>query len=449
MENPIKKKTYDGVTYAKFYKTMKERGEKHMGYFNMIFPRYVPIDLEIVKNVLERHFDYFNESGLYYNEKDDPVSAHLVALGGKKWKTLRAKVSPAFTQAKIKTMFDTTLHCAKQMIHALDYRCTKAIDSKDISSRFTIDVIGSCAFGLECNSFKSTGSEFHQKSKKVFAKPDIIRRIFKITATIFPNLGRALGIKVLAKDVSKFYLDVAQTTFTHRKTNGIKRNDVFQAIMDLGDEITIQEIAAQCFIFFTAGYETTATTLAYCLYELSRDLEIQYRARNEVFWATSKFNGEITYQAVEQMKYLEQIVFETLRKYPPVTFIGRDCVKDYKSPNFDLVLEKGTRVVISIMGIHHDEEYYPDPEKFDPDRFTEENRKKMKPFSYMPFGEGPRMCIGKRFALMEIKTALSVLLKNYSFEVNPSVKHPLSWETFTIILTSKEKIWLDLKRLSA
>ena len=83
-----------------------------------------------------------------------------------------------------------------------------------------------------------------------------------------------------------------------------------------------------------------------------------------------------------------------MRKFPPVAFVNRLCTKDYKIPDEDTVIEKGTLVAISILGIHRDADYFPDPEKYDPGRFSEENKKKMHSYAYIPFGKGPRSCIG-------------------------------------------------------
>lgn len=85
---------------------------------------------------------------------------------------------------------------------------------------------------------------------------------------------------------------------------------------------------------------------------------------------------------------------ETLRKYPAAAFLGRRCTKDYKVEGTDVVLEKGCKLFIPVMGLHHDDEYFPEPEKFDPERFSDENKRHIKPFTYLPFGEGPRNCIG-------------------------------------------------------
>jgi cytochrome P450 family 6 len=88
-------------------------------------------------------------------------------------------------------------------------------------------------------------------------------------------------------------------------------------------------------------------------------------------------------------------VAETLRKYPSIPVIPRRCTKDYKIPQTDIILKKGTNVFIPLLGLHYDDEYYPDPEVFDPERFSEENKKTRPPLTWLAFGDGPRVCIGK------------------------------------------------------
>lgn len=95
------------------------------------------------------------------------------------------------------------------------------------------------------------------------------------------------------------------------------------------------------------------------------------------------------------MEYLDRVVSETLRKYPPLTEIYRSCAKPYYMPEIDTVIEKDTKLFISVLGLHHDPEYWPDPEKFDPDRFSPEKKQKRDPMCYLPFGAGPKNCIGE------------------------------------------------------
>jgi cytochrome P450 family 6 len=169
---------------------------------------------------------------------------------------------------------------------------------------------------------------------------------------------------------------------------------------------------AQATQFFLAGFETTSSTISFALYELAINQDIQRKLRKEIRNVLSKFDEEISYESLKEMEYLDMcvkgeknfvknflstyfiLISETLRKYPVLPFLDRRNNADYPIAGSDVVLEKGTPIFISIWGLHFDPTYYPDPEKFDPMRFTEENVKSRPQFTYLPFGEGPRNCIG-------------------------------------------------------
>ncbi|KAF5285763.1 hypothetical protein FQR65_LT13042 [Abscondita terminalis] len=448
VNNPLTRTKFLGEYYAEFYKKFKQDGARHMGFYNMLSPQYLAIDLNVIRNVLEKDFDRFYERGFYYNEKDDPVSANVFVMGGERWKILRQKITPAFTRAKIKAMFEIIMQCAKDMDRVVEGFVTKgeSVDVKDLTSRFTMDVIGSCAFGIECNSFDHTRAELFNEFRSIFCKRSSIAWMLYSFASNFPELGRALKIKLVPPSSAEYFVNIARSAVAHRKTSGIRRNDALQALLDLEDGLTLVELAAQCLVFFVAGFETSSSTLSFCLYELSKRLDLQTKAREEVITVLSKYDGELTYDAVEEMTYIAQIVDETLRMYPPLASFTRVCTKDHEVLDTGVVIEKGTKIILSPLGMHHDEQYFSDPSRFDPERFSVENKKKIKPFSYLPFGEGPRMCLGKRFGLLEVKIGLSVLLKNYTFVVNPKVVEPLEWDSFSITLTSKHPLWVDFKK---
>jgi cytochrome P450 family 6 len=224
----------------------------------------------------------------------------------------------------------------------------------------------------------------------------------------FPKTAKILGVTQTPEDVSNFFIKVVKDTVSYREKNNYTRKDFLQLLIDLknnklaedegykhdGDTLSIEEIAAQSFVFFIAGFETSSTTMTFALYELSKHQELQDKVRNEVNTVLAKYGGKITYEAIQEMKYMDQVINETLRKYPPLPLLTRKCVRDYKIPGTDLIIEKGTGILIPVLGIHYDKEYYPDPEKFDPERFTEENKKSRHHYAHLPFGEGPRICIG-------------------------------------------------------
>lgn len=154
---------------------------------------------------------------------------------------------------------------------------------------------------------------------------------------------------------------------------------------------------------------------------------------------------------------------ESLRKYPPFPFVTRTCVMDYKVPNSDVIIQKGRRVVVPILALHLDKEYWPDPQKFDPERFSDDNKPLIQQYSYIPFGEGPRYCIGTyfivyllftkkillgmRFGLTQTKVGLVALLRDYKFSVNPRTLDPLKMAVNSFILNAEGGIWLDSQKL--
>lgn len=127
--------------------------------------------------------------------------------------------------------------------------------------------------------------------------------------------------------------------------------------------------------------------------------------------------------------------------------LTRKCEKDYPLPGTDLVIERGTLTLIPVLGLHYDEEYYPNPEEFNPERFSEENKKKIPPFAYMPFGEGPRICIGLRFGLLQAKVGLCALLRNFEFRVS-SKTGVVEINKSAFLIATKKPIYLEYSKVN-
>lgn len=138
---------------------------------------------------------------------------------------------------------------------------------------------------------------------------------------------------------------------------------------------------------------------------------------------------------------------ETLRKYPPVDLLLRLASKDYKIPETDLTIEKDTLVFIPVYGIHHHPDIYPEPDKFDPERFNDENKKARHPMAHLPFGEGPRNCIGLRFGLMQTKVGLIKLLTNFKFAPATKTTIPMVFSPSAPLLCPINDMWLQIEKL--
>ncbi|KAK5638809.1 hypothetical protein RI129_013104 [Pyrocoelia pectoralis] len=459
MQNLFHPKVSFGVTIRNQYMESKQKGLKHVGLFTLTKPTYMPIDLECVKSVLSSDFKHFVDRGVYHNEKDDPLSANLASLEGSRWKNLRTKLTPTFTSGKMKMMFPLLLECGKQMIDALAEICDQSvpIDIKDWLGRFGTDVIGTCAFGIDCNSFKEPNSDF-----RTYGKRALYHTKWE-NAKIFlgfsnAKLAKKLGIRTTPVEVTNFFFKVIEDTVNRRRDDVVTRNDFLQILLDLTNStdeknisekqhLTIAELTAQAFLFFLAGFESSSTAMTFCLYELAVNQDIQQRVREEIVSVLEEHDGVLTYETIKQMIYLKQVVDETLRKYPPVPHLIRRCVLDYKIPGTNIVIEKGTAAVVSAYGLHYDPEYHPDPEKFNPERFSASNKGKTKPFTYIPFGEGPRMCIGFRFGFMQVGVGLALLLKNFRFTLSDKTNVPLRMNPQSFVLSVVDDIWLNLHKI--
>ncbi|XP_022919655.2 probable cytochrome P450 6a17 [Onthophagus taurus] len=435
-----------GQAVGDVYKKFKSKGHMHAGYFLLHQPIYVPIDLNVIKHILQIDFNHFMDHGTYYNEKQDPLSAHLFSIEGEKWKNLRVKLTPTFTSGKMKMMFPIMVDISEKLIQSVQNGGLNKVEVKSLAVRFTTDIIGCCAFGIDCNSLEDPNAEFCVQGKRVFTMTRL-EWLRSFVCFICPNFSRFIGLRFLPKGPTSFFWNIIKNNAELREESEIRRNDFFQLLLDLknGDEkLSFQELAAQAFLFFAAGYETSSLTLSLALYELSKNEEVQNKLREDVLNVIKKYDGVVTYEGLNEMEYLDKVVKETLRKYPPLPLLNRICTQDYHIPNSQFLLKKGLKIFVPIEKIHYDPEFYPNPDIFDPDRFTEENVNKRPHFSYLPFGEGPRICIGMRFGMMQTKIGLVGLIKNFKMRTNPDTES-IQMNTRHILNIPLKPIWVDFE----
>ncbi|XP_017044418.1 probable cytochrome P450 6a14 [Drosophila ficusphila] len=436
------------------------------GMFMFLKPTALITDLDLIKQVLIKDFHYFQDRGAFNNVRDDPLTGHLLTLEGEEWKSMRQKLTPVFTSGKMKNMAGVVVDVGHRLADAMDKEVEAAkveegdVEIKDLCARFTTDVIGSCAFGLECYSLQDPNAEFRQKGRMIFEKP---RHSAAVQLFILTNgkLAKKLRMKVLRDDLSNFFLSAVKNTIDYRLKNGVKRNDFIDLLIELRAEdqeavkkgngidlshgLTLEQMAAQAFVFFVAGFETSSSTMAFCLYELALQPDIQEKVRDEINRVLQ--GGEMTYDALAEMTYLDQVLAETLRKHPIVSQLLREANQTYKVPNTEFVIEKGTTVAIPVHNIHHNADLYPDPEKFDPSRFEPEEIKSRHPFSYLPFGDGPRNCIGLRFGKMQAKIGIVSLLQRFKFGTSKLTEIPLTLDPRSPTLGTKYGIHLKVERI--
>ncbi|XP_055907557.1 cytochrome P450 6a2-like [Eupeodes corollae] len=432
------------------YEKYKHTGP--FGGFYFFLKRSVIIyDLDLVKNILIKDFNNFTDRAIFHNERDDPLTGHLFALDGQKWKHLRNKLSPTFSSGKMKNMFPTVLEVGERLKDTFDnlVRQDSIVEVKDVLARFTVDVIGTCAFGLECNSLKDPRAEFRIMGGKAFNQPRH-GKIIEGFIFSFPKLAKLLRFRQIDEEVHQFYMRVVRETVEYREKNSIKRNDFMNLLIELKNTeqgLSIEEVAAQSFVFFLAGFETSSSTMGFALFELALNQDIQDKLRAEINAHFDKNGGMFTYDSMAEMHYMEMVMKETLRKYSIVTNLIRDTLNDYPTSNPKYVIPKGTMAIIPVDAIHRDPEIYPDPDKFDPERFSPEEIQKRHPLTWLPFGDGPRNCIGLRFGKMQTYIGLSILLRHYKFHYSERTPNPLPVDVSNILYSIKGGISLRVERI--
>ncbi|XP_031780867.1 probable cytochrome P450 6a13 [Nasonia vitripennis] len=419
------------------------RDEPLVGIFSYRKPILLLRDPDLIRNVLVKDFSVFSCRGMKAATKAEPLAQHLVFLEPERWRPLRYKLSPAFTSGKLKEMFYLLKECAQHLDRLLEDCVARdpVIECRELAGKFTTDAIGVCAFGLDMHAIDGEDNEFRKTSRKMFST-SILNRIrihLKITA---PWLLDLLSPIFYDREMNDFFIDTVAQTMDYRKKNGVKRHDFIDLLMDIRDnpskvndiEITETLIASQAFVFFLAGFETSSTTISNALYEMALNPSIQDKLREEILEELKKHNGEMTYESIKGMKYLHKIFCETLRLYPPAGLLSRRSLEPYTFAGTKVTIPKNTSVVVPIFGIHHDPEIYPQPDKFDPERFDEEAVNHRHPSFYLPFGDGPRNCIGSRFGTYQAKVALVQILKSYKVEVCDQTVIPYVIDPKTVIL---------------
>ncbi|KAG8176924.1 hypothetical protein JTE90_018707 [Oedothorax gibbosus] len=442
------------VKYGKIY-----------GHFEGSKPFLSVANPALLRDVLVKDFPTFPSRRVFSTGDATADSILIVMKGGEDWKRIRSIVTPTFSTGKIRRMLSILKDSSKTVVENFkkSSKNGETIDAKRMFGAFTMDVIASTAFSTKIDSHNDPDNPFVAAAKDVFNVKVNWRVILLL---LCPKLVQYFKIPVLFPHAISFFRKVTFQIMEERKRTGQTRNDFLQLLIDTAKEVeedqkldhqdngdiasnynvqddinpqifknvtsknlSMEELVAQCVTFFIAGYDTTATTLGLASYELALNPSVQDAARREVDDTLKETGGELTYEAVQNMKYLDNVISETLRKYPPVVRLERTCETAYELGDTGLTLPKEVAVTIPVWAMHRDPEIFPNPETFDPERFSPEQRAKRDAFTYMPFGLGPRSCVAMRFALVEMKVCLAHVLAHFIIKTCPDTKIPLDFNS--------------------
>ncbi|XP_041980390.1 cytochrome P450 6B5-like [Aricia agestis] len=422
------------------------RKEPIVGVYRMTTPWLVIQDLDIIKHIFIKDFDLFSDRAVPMTDKK--LHKNLFSSETETWRVLRHQFTPLFTSGKLKNMLHLITERGDKFLDYID-RVTQTDPNQELHvliQLYTLSTIAACAFGLDVDL--TTNNSFLNSLRDI---DDLIfkRRSIQDIVIMYPNLFSKLGSLKFAKSLNSFFEDLVATVIKQRNGKSINRHDFMDLILDLRSkgeisgpkradskeltlEITDDIIAAQAFVFYAAGYETSATTMSFMLYELARNPDIQEKLHQEIDEVLGNSDGEVTYETLSKLPYMEKVFDETLRVYPLVDPLQRRAMDKYKIPGTDVTIEKGQIVVVPVRAIHYDETIYPNPEKFDPERFDPKVSAGRHACAYMPFGLGPRNCIGMRFAKVQSRVCILKLLSRFRVELAEEQDMTFDWRRIII-----------------
>ncbi|GBP62054.1 Cytochrome P450 6B2 [Eumeta japonica] len=429
-------------------------------------PVLIVKDPEMIKLVTTKDFYYFSGRDISDYSDREWVLQNLFDSHGDTWKVLRQNLTPLFSSAKMKNMFYLIENCSKTFENMLEkeINMSRKQEARSLFVRFTMDCISACAFGVDAKVMsESDRNPFFTIGKKIF-DPSSIQMGKILFRSISPATFYGLGLKSLPEVVVDFFNSLLLGVFKERKYRHTARNDFVDLILSFADdkyirgdrmsnlkgdskekikiEVNDNLLVAQCFVFFATGFETSSTIASFALYELAKDSDAQERVRREVVEWLKKRDGRLDYECITGLPFLEQCVDETLRLYPVGGVLTREVAEPYRFPN-GLTVERGLKVHLPVFYLHRNPDHFPEPDAFRPERFAPENKYNIKPYTYLPFGEGPRLCIGMRFAKMQMMAGLVTILKRYRVELAEDMPRTIQFEPKSLVTASRHGILLN------
>ncbi|CAH1110677.1 unnamed protein product [Psylliodes chrysocephalus] len=348
---------------------------------------------------------------------------------------------------------------SNRMIRYIEDESKKStvFDVREVCIRFTLENVSACAFGLEGKNFDQPYSDFRELADK-FLSPESMSKIKFIILVVCPWIAKFMKMKFISAEVEKRLIDMVSETLKYRKENNIVRNDFLDAMSQIKTEdglFSEIDIVANAASFFGDGYETSSRVMTFAIFELAQNSGAQGRLREEINETLAKNGNKFTYELISQMPYLDACLQESMRKDSLVYQLNKTCTEDYTyistSSDFKPIkinIKAGTPIVLPIEGFHNDSRYFADPERFLPERFLDKQDDGFRKHTYFPFGDGPRMCLGLRFGITQIKVGIAHIIKNYQLSVNSRTQLPLKFDPYYIMADPIGGLWADFHKIN-
>ena len=398
---------------------------------------------DLLRGILTDPADIYPKNDLMVGALAPLVGESMFVSSGQDWRQQRRMIDPAFSLMRLSKAFAPMANAVGDYEKTLDEAAAgdKSFSLDLAMSHLTADIICRTVFStsLESATAREVFDDFTIFERSV-AHVELKRLIFDPPWSDIPHHGAVLAA------CERIRNHLGQLVDKHIGESGASYNDIAAAIvaardLETGKTFSRKELIDQLGVFFLAGHETTASALTWAFFVLAMQPHFVARMRAEISRVCG--DGPIDFEHIKRLVFTRNVFRETLRLYPPITFIPRvaneaTVIGRYK-------VKKGAMIMISPWCIHRHASYWKDPHVFDPDRFSPEREAELIAGTYLPFGWGPRVCVGASFATMEATLILARLVRRYDFVVEkPERVRPVA----RLTTRPAEQIMCHVRRVS-
>ena len=351
----------------------------------------------------------------YIKDKPTKIVGDIIGNGiltsdGEFWLQQRRLIQPAFHKKQLENLSRVMVKETELYLDRLAQMQGRSVDVLQQMIDLTLNVVSRSLFstGIDERGLEVVQTSVDSMMELAMAR---IRNPFQVLA--YRLSGKTKLFEQHQKNLEELIFSIIDT----RKAEGVGDVDLLDMLLsskdaDTGEELDRNQLRAELATLFLAGHDTSANSLTWTLMFLAKNPGVVERLKAEIDEVLGK--EPISFAHLPKLTYLKQVIDESLRLHPPAWAVGREAIEPDEMEGIDI--QPGQQVTVFIYGLHRNPRYWNDPEEFDPERFSPEEVKKRPANAYMPFGGGPRLCIGFQFAIYEMQIFLAELIRRFSFE---------------------------------